>query len=111
MTSDNRIQRFSNPTIALHWLMAILLVAVYLLIELRELYPKGSDPREAMKAWHFMLGMTVFGWLADAYDPAVSVAGVGVVSVASGLFTFAMLPWCYRYARAESGKQALAATG
>jgi DHA3 family macrolide efflux protein-like MFS transporter len=58
-----------------------------------------------------MLGMTVFGWLADAYDPAVSVAGVGVVSVASGLFTFAMLPWCYRYARAESGKQALAATG
>lgn len=60
MTSDNRIQRFSNPTIALHWLMAILLVAVYLLIELRELYPKGSDPREAMKAWHFMLGMTVF---------------------------------------------------
>lgn len=60
MTSGTRIQRFSNPTIALHWLMAILLAAVYLLIELREFYPKGSDPREAMKAWHFMFGMTVF---------------------------------------------------
>jgi MFS family permease len=58
-----------------------------------------------------MLGMTVFGWLADAYDPALSVAGVGAVSVAAGLFTFAMLPWCYRYARAESGKQGLAAAG
>jgi MFS family permease len=54
-----------------------------------------------------MLGMTLFGWLSDAYDPALSVAGVGVVSVASGLFTFAMLPWCYRYAR----KQALATAG
>ena len=28
--------------------------------ELADLYPKGSDPREAMKAWHFMLGMSVF---------------------------------------------------
>ncbi|MBL8366558.1 MAG: cytochrome b [Candidatus Accumulibacter sp.] len=25
-----------------------------------ELYPKGSDPREALKAWHFMLGLSVF---------------------------------------------------
>lgn len=53
-------QRYGNLNIALHWLMALLLVAVYLLIELREIYPKGSDPREAMKAWHFMLGMSVF---------------------------------------------------
>ena len=40
--------------------MFILLVAVYACIELRELYPKGSDPREALKAWHFMLGLSVF---------------------------------------------------
>ena len=58
-----------------------------------------------------MLGMTVFGWLADAYDPVLSVVAVGGVSLAAGVFTLAMLPWCYRYARAESGKQALAATG
>ncbi len=39
--------------------MLLLLEAVYACIELRELYPKGSDPREALKAWHFMLGLSV----------------------------------------------------
>jgi MFS family permease len=58
-----------------------------------------------------MIGMTAFGWLADAYTPALSVVSVGVVSLAAGGFTVAMLPWCYRYRRAESGKRALAAAG
>jgi len=35
------------------------MVAVYATIELRELFPKGSDPRETMKALHFMLGLSV----------------------------------------------------
>ena len=39
--------------------MLLLLVAVYACIELRELFPKGSDPREAMKTWHYMLGLSV----------------------------------------------------
>ena len=60
MTTQIHPYRYGNLNIALHWLMAILMVAVYLLIELRELYPKGSDPRETMKALHFMLGMSVF---------------------------------------------------
>lgn len=60
MTSATTSSRYGNLSIGLHWLIAILIVATYLLIELRELYPKGSDPREAMKAWHFMLGMSVF---------------------------------------------------
>ena len=47
--------------IGLHWLTLLLLIAVYLLIELREIYPKGSDPRELMKTWHNMLGLAVFG--------------------------------------------------
>ncbi len=37
-----------------------MLIAVYACIELRELYPKGSDPRELLKTWHFMLGLSVF---------------------------------------------------
>lgn len=44
----------------LHWLSVLLIVAVYSCIELREFYPKGSDPREALKAWHFMLGLSLF---------------------------------------------------
>lgn len=56
----NSTERYGALAIGLHWLMLLLFVAVYACIELRELFPKGSDPREAMKMWHFMLGLTVF---------------------------------------------------
>lgn len=59
-TEKYTTQRFGKLSIGLHWLMLVLLIAVYGCIELRELYPKGSDPREAFKAWHFMLGLAVF---------------------------------------------------
>ena len=55
----NGSNRYGSLAIALHWLMLLLFVAVYATIELRGLFPKGSDPREAMKAWHFMLGLGV----------------------------------------------------
>jgi cytochrome b561 len=55
-----RLDRYTALSIALHWLMLLLIAAVYACIELRELFPKGSDPREALKAWHFMLGLLVF---------------------------------------------------
>ncbi|MFZ6801670.1 cytochrome b [Undibacterium sp. Di24W] len=51
--------RYHKLTISLHWLMLLLLIAVYATIELREFFPKGSDPRKAMKMWHFMLGLSV----------------------------------------------------
>src|SRR5574340_570029 len=60
MNWKNTAERYGSLTIGIHWLMLLLFVAVYALIELRELYPKGSDPREALKMWHFMLGMLVF---------------------------------------------------
>lgn len=50
---------FARAQIALHWGMAVLIAAVFALIELRELFPKGSLPRETMKTWHFMLGLAV----------------------------------------------------
>ena len=39
--------------------MLLILIAVYASIELRELYPRGSQVREAFKAWHFALGLSV----------------------------------------------------
>lgn len=51
--------RYGTLTIALHWLMLALLAAVYACIELRELWPRGSDPRELIKTWHYMLGLSV----------------------------------------------------
>lgn len=65
MTNEKNVERYSRASILLHWLMVLVLVAVYAAIELREVWPKGSAPREALKTWHFMLGLSVFGlvWL------------------------------------------------
>lgn len=60
MSPVTATSRYGRLTIALHWLMLVQLAAVYACIELRELFPKGSDPREALKTWHFMLGLSVF---------------------------------------------------
>ena len=51
---------YSRLSIALHWLMLVLLAAVFACIELRENYPRGSDIRGGLKTWHFMLGLSVF---------------------------------------------------
>lgn len=59
MNYSNSPDRHGNLTIWLHWLMMILIIGVFACIELREFYPKGSDPREALKAWHFTLGLLV----------------------------------------------------
>lgn len=60
MNWRNTATRYGSVLIAIHWLMLLLFIAVYACIELRVIFPKGSDPREALKAWHFMLGMLVF---------------------------------------------------
>lgn len=60
MNWKNTTSRYGSLSIGIHWLMLLLFIGVYACIELRELYPKGSDPREALKTWHFMLGMLVF---------------------------------------------------
>ena len=56
----SRAIRYGSVTIWLHWLMLALLAAVYAAIELRELFARGSDPRELLKAAHFSLGLAVF---------------------------------------------------
>ncbi len=60
MNWKNTTSRYGSLSIGIHWLMLLLFIAVYASINLRELYPKGSDLREALKTWHFMLGMLVF---------------------------------------------------
>lgn len=51
--------RYGSISIALHWIMLLLIASVYACIELRTSFPKGGDIREGLKAWHFMLGMCV----------------------------------------------------
>lgn len=57
MTTKNR---YSTISMLLHWSMLLLIIAVYCLMEFRGVFPKGSEPREAMKHWHYVLGLTVF---------------------------------------------------
>ncbi|MGQ0672111.1 MAG: cytochrome b [Hyphomicrobium sp.] len=52
--------RYSPLSMALHWLTLALIVGVYSAIELREYWPRGSPERDALKAWHFTFGLTVF---------------------------------------------------
>lgn len=78
MNLKNTTDRYGSLSIAMHWLMLLLLVAVYACIELRGFYPKGSDPREALKQWHFMLGLSVFAlvWLRLALRLWASTARI-----------------------------------
>ena len=60
MNWKNNSERYGAASIGLHWLMLLLIAAVYACIELRGLIPKGNDLRDTLKAWHFMLGLSVF---------------------------------------------------
>lgn len=69
----------SRTTIALHWLMFGLFVAVFASIELRVLFEKGTAPRDLMKSLHFTFGLVVLAlalwrvvnrWLAPQQVPA-----------------------------------------
>ena len=59
MNWTNTKGRYGVLSITMHWVMLLLLIAVYACILLREEYPRGSDVRDALKTWHFMLGLSV----------------------------------------------------
>ena len=59
MNWRNTESRYGSLSIGLHWLMLLLIAAVYACIELRGNFPKGSDIREGLKTWHFMLGLSI----------------------------------------------------
>lgn len=104
MSLKNTTDRYGSLSIAMHWAMLLLLVAVYACMELRDFYPRGSDLRTELKQWHFMLGLSVFllVWLRLALrftgaTPRISPAPpvwqhrlAGLVHVALYVFMIAM---------------------
>lgn len=110
--------RLINGAILLHWLMALLIAAAYATIELRELFPRGSDPREALKAWHYAIGLWVFAllWLrlllrlvlgsphAEAPPPKWQKLAAGAVHLGLYAFMLAMplLGWLTLSAEGEA---------
>ncbi len=74
----NSGSRYGLPVIALHWLMLVLIAAVYASMELRGFAPRGSALRAGMKSLHFALGLSVLAlvavrlcvrWMAGAEPP------------------------------------------
>ena len=59
MPATGNADRYSSVSIWLHWLMLALIAGAYATIEFREFYPRGSDTREALKNWHYWLGLAV----------------------------------------------------
>ena len=59
MAFKNSESRYGSWVIGLHWLMLLLLAAVYACMELRGLAPRGSDLRASLKPLHFLLGLAV----------------------------------------------------
>ena len=59
MNTGINADRYGSVSIALHWLMLLLIAVVYACIELRGNFPKGGGIREGLKTWHFMLGLSV----------------------------------------------------
>ncbi|WP_191488316.1 cytochrome b [Pseudomonas sp. FEN] len=60
MPWKNTDSRYSSMSIALHWLMLVLLAVVYACIEFRGIFPKGSGGRTLIVEAHYMFGLTVF---------------------------------------------------
>jgi superoxide oxidase len=52
--------RYAPVLRRLHWLMALLIAAAYLLIEQRGIFPRGSGGRAAMFQGHYWVGISVF---------------------------------------------------
>lgn len=59
MNTSQPTLRYPTSAVMLHWLVLLLVVAAYACILLRVNFERGSDIREALKAWHFMLGLSV----------------------------------------------------
>jgi MFS family permease len=53
-----------------------------------------------------MIGMTLFGWIADRSGPGVSLAVIGIVNGIAAIVSMALLPWCYRLAKQTSSQPA-----
>ena len=65
MSWKNTPSGYGSLSMALHWLILLLIVVVYASIGLKGFFPKGSASRETMAMWHSMLGLAVFAlvWL------------------------------------------------
>ena len=61
MSWTNDQNGYGRLSIALHWLMLLLLAAVYATMEFKGVFPKGSAGRARIMNLHYVLGLITFG--------------------------------------------------
>ena len=78
MNIRNTVTAFGSIARALHWSMALLIVAALALIELKEWAPKGSAFRAGLRDWHSQAGLLVLAlvwfrlfWRLVNMEPAI----------------------------------------
>lgn len=93
----NTTERYGTLSIIMHWLMLLLMIAVYVCADLREIFPRGGYLRESMKVWHNELGLLVFAlvWLRLALylfslTPVIQPASASWQTNAAKLMHFAL---------------------
>jgi len=55
-----------------------------------------------------MLGMTLFGWMADSFGPNTSLFGIGAVHFGAAAVTAGLIPWCRRLGGRPTTREGLA---
>jgi superoxide oxidase len=74
-----RPARYAVSVIVLHWLVFLLMAGAYATMELRELFPKGSPERVAMRLWHYGLGLAVLASVLVRVLARASTRSPGIV--------------------------------
>jgi len=117
-TTGNTRSRYGAASIFFHWLMVVLIVAVYAAMDLKSLTPKGSAGRANMATWHYLLGLSVFlivwlrlaaSWIGvtPAIDPPPPawqdrLAGLVHVLLYAFMIVMPLLGWLTVSAKGES---------
>jgi len=63
-TKSTALEKYPFTTIALHWLTLLLIAGAYATMEFRDIFERGSAPRELMKSTHYVLGLTILALAA-----------------------------------------------
>lgn len=51
--------RFSRLTVAIHWLTVLLFICVYISMEFRDIFERGTPGRDLMKTSHYWFGICI----------------------------------------------------
>jgi superoxide oxidase len=61
MTTKTTSSRYSFPSIAMHWLMVLVFIGVFVSVNLIDVFPKEDPNHQLFKTIHFYTGISVLG--------------------------------------------------